>query len=133
MIKSYHIVSQFLPLDEKYEEASNTEIIRMLDKPIFHCPKKNYIAYNCSRSLRRYFSKTKSYGIIDELTLDDVERIVSYGKDMGTEIGTEEGKIIFPDEEESDMKDTLIAVNGDFYRKHGDGEVNEAMTSRPKS
>ena len=131
LIKSYHIVSQFLPLNEKYEEASNGEIIRMLGRPIFDCPNKNYIAYNCSRSLRRYFSKTKRYGILEELTLNDVERIVLYAKDMGTEIVTNEGKIIFPDEE-SDMKDTLIAVNGDFYRKHGDGEVNEAMRSRPK-
>ena len=132
LIKSYHIVSQFLPLDEKYEEASNGEIIRMLRRPIFYCPNKNYIAYNCSRSLRRYFSKTKRYGILEELTLNDVERIVLYAKDMGTAIETKGGKIIFPDEEESDMKNTLIAVNGDFYRKHGDGEVNEAMTSRPK-
>ena len=30
------------------------------------------------------------------------------------------------------MKKTLIAVNGNFNRKHGDGEVNEAMISRPK-
>ncbi len=132
LIKSYHVASQFLPLDEEYEEATTKEIIGMLSREIFYCPKKHHIAHNCSRSLRRYFSKTKRYGILKKLTISDVPRIVSYGRSMGAIIHTRDEKIYFPEQDEDYTKETLIAVNGDYYRKHGDGAVNEAMTSRPK-
>lgn len=132
LFNSYHVTNSFIPLDRQYEEASSSDIIKILSHPIFHCPYKYNIAHNCSKSLRRYFSKIKHSEILDRTTMDDIQRIAVEGKMVGIRVNIrkDNNKIIVPQNQE-DLRRILILVNQDVYIPYLDGVPNFVLQRRP--
>ena len=88
------------------------------------------IANNCSKSLRRYFSKIKHSEILDKTTINDIQKISSEGNMVNIPVYIRDNKILVPQDEEN-LRRLLILVNQDVYIPYLDRIPNFVLQRRP--
>ena len=132
LFNSYHNVKSFLPLDDQYMDASSEDIIEILSHEIFDCPDKQIIANSCSLKLRKYFTRIKNSGILNKLTINDVN-IIKYECDKtNTYINISQGKIVFLHQDSEDhMVENLALINQDLYMTYKTNEKNIVLQRKP--
>ena len=129
LFRSYLYTNSFLPLHKHYQEASETDIIDMLSRRIFYCPDKYAIANNCSKTIRRYFSRLKNSDILNIITSNDVGSIRNAGIEYNIAVDVKDGQIIFPNQDE-EIEKLLKLLNQDVFKTSITGEIGTTNSWR---
>ena len=127
LFDSYHIVKTFLPLSGVYDEASDQEIIKILDHDLFECVDSRMVAGIATSSIRRNFTQFKKSGRLNSFHVTDIEQGAS---EHNFDIQICNGKIVFPTDK-NQIIDLLNFLNEKIFRSAITQELSQTNSMRP--
>lgn len=116
---NFRTVNSFLPLADFYEEASEREIIAVLDHEIFAPEDAAALAAQSNQWFRKRFAMLRDSGVLDQYNARQIQQR-SRGYDV--DVRTSSGRIIFPAEKGA-AKKLLQFLNEELFR----GAITETL------
>ncbi|MCY4523023.1 MAG: hypothetical protein OXC13_19895 [Caldilineaceae bacterium] len=112
LFNSFYTVNTFLPLADFYKEASEQEIVEILDHRLFNAENSDATAANASQWFRKRFAILRESGILEEYTANQIQLQAC---NHGVEICVTDDKILFP-VEKVEAKRLLQFLCEELYR-----------------
>ena len=109
---NFRITNTFLPLADFYREASEQEILQVLNHDLFAPEDAATLASNANQWSRKRFAMLRESGILDNYS---ARQIKSRSKGYEIDIHIEHGKIVFPADKAA-AKRLLQFLNEELYR-----------------
>ena len=112
LFRSYRNVNTFLPLSDFYYEASEEDIMDILNDPLFECSDKNMLVNNSTQWMRKRFAMLKDSGSLDDYSVPQIE---TRARRYNVEIRVVNDKIIFPTDN-AKAKRLLQLLNEEIFQ-----------------
>ena len=112
LFRSYRNVNTFLPVSDFYYEASEEDIMDILNDPLFECSDKNMLVNNSTQWMRKRFAMLKDSGVLNDYS---VPRIETRARRYNVEIQVVNDKIIFPTDN-AKAKRLLQLLNEEIFQ-----------------
>ena len=119
LFESFRTVNSFLPLADSYKEASEQEILVVLNHNLLASEDPNVIAIGANQWFRKRFAMLKDSGVLDNYSAQDIQSR-SQGYDVSIRVSN--GKIVFPSDK-SGAKKILQFLNEELFR----GAITETL------
>ena len=112
LFRSFRNIKTFLPLSDFYEEASETDILEVLNHRLFECQDKNKLVNNSTQWIRKRFAMLKETKILNRLSITQIE---TRSENFDINIEIEDDKIVFPTDN-VEAKKLLQLLNEEIFR-----------------
>ena len=112
LFRSYRNVNTFLPLSDFYYEASEEDIMDILNDTLFECSDKNILVHNSTQWMRKRFAMLKDSGALDHYSVPQIE---TRARRYNVEIQVVNDKIIFPTDN-AKAKRLLQLLNEEIFQ-----------------
>ena len=111
LFQKFHTVNTFLPLSEFYKEASEQEILVVLNHNLLAPEDPNAIATGANQWSRKRFAMLKDSGVLDKYSAQEIK---SRSKGYNVSITIRKGKVVFPSDK-SEAKKLLQFLNEERF------------------
>ena len=119
LFRNFRTVNTFLPLSDFYKEASEQEILVVLDHKLLAPEDSNAIATGANQWFRKRFALLKDSGVLDNYSAQEIQSR-SNGYDVSVHILND--KIVFPSDKAA-AKKLLQFLNEELFR----GAITETL------
>ena len=130
MLRSHYYTKLVLGIEDSYYEASEKDIVSVLDNELFECYDKKAIARNATIPIRSSFARLRNnkINILDRI---DANFVKSVGEEHNVEINIshDDKRIIVP-EDNQEIKDLLDLLNERIYRGYFSGNLKISNSDR---
>ena len=111
LFESLRTVNSFLPLADSYKEASEQEILVVLNHNLLASEDPNAIAIGANQWFRKRFAMLKDSGVLDKYSAQEIK---SRSKGYNVSITIRKGKVVFPSDK-SEAKKLLQFLNEERF------------------
>ena len=111
LFRNFYTANRFLPLSDFYKEASEQEILVILNHNLLAPEDPNAIATGADQWLRKRFAMLKDSGVLDKYSAQEIK---SRSKGYNVSITIRKGKVVFPPDK-SEAKKLLQFLNEERF------------------
>ncbi len=111
LFRNFRTVNTFLPLSDFYKEASEQEILVVLNHNLLAPEDPNAIATGANQWFRKRFAMLKDSGVLDKYSAQEIK---SSSKGYNVSITIRKGKVVFPSDK-SEAKKLLQFLNEERF------------------
>jgi len=119
LFHNFRTVNTFLPLADFYQEASEQQILEVLDHKLLVAEDADALATDSNQWFRKRFAMLRDSGVLDKYY---AKQIQSRSKGYNVEIHVSKGKIVFPADKPA-AKKLLQFLNEELFR----GAITETL------
>ena len=112
LFRSFRNIKTFLPLSDFYDEASEEDILEVLNHRLFECQDKKTLVDNSTQWIRKRFAMLKETKILDRLS---ITQIGARSENFDINIKVKDDKIVFPTDN-VEAKKLLQLLNEEIFR-----------------
>ena len=112
LFRSFRNVNTFLPLSVFYYEASEEDILNVLNNKLFACQDKFALVNNSTQWIRKRFAMLIETNILDKLSVTQIE---TRSKKYNVEFQVVNDKIVFPTDN-AEVKKLLQLLNEEIFQ-----------------
>jgi hypothetical protein len=112
LFQNFRTTNTFLPLADYYEEATEQEILEVLDHDLLEAEAPQAIVVGANQWFRKRFAMLKASGILDQYT---AHQIVEHAVGYEVDIQVKDDKIVFPADKVA-AKRLLQFLNEEIFR-----------------
>ena len=127
LFDNLHLAKRFLPLSDIYDDASNKDILEILDHDLFECADSQMVLNYVTQQIRIGFGKLKASGRLEHFAAVDIKKKASLCE---IDVQIQEDKILFPTEVDQ-AKELLQFLNDGIFRSAITGDLLESNSIRP--
>ena len=132
MLRSHYYTKLVLGIEDSYYQASEKDIVSVLDDELFECHDKKAIAKNATIPIRSSFARLRNRNDkINILGRINANFVKSVGEGHSVEINiSHDGKRIIVPENNQEIKDLLDLLNERIYRGYFSGNLKISNSDR---